>query len=539
MKRSIHFLVIVLMFFSIISSTFIYISASNSFKEIIDVSNTNDLQNFNYLCSSSFSWEAMSSQFSRSLPYNLVGAKGEIHTTDGTEIQNVFICSSDYTQSQAEIARDAYMDNHYPNITEAYTDSGLATASYNCHAFAWYGSPYNGSYWIDYPTEFIDDIHCREITDLTELQEDDIIVFWDGELAIHSAKIYNIYFEAMSNTPTIECISKCGPQGVYIHSFEYTMQMYPYTSCSYYRYEQDQHDLKLKQDNGEDGCLIGCSIEACPYTMCCDELVDYEANGAEGHYASCQDGCFISLENHNYSLDNVYDLFHTLRCQDCYYTLTESHTFYVHQNNGDNGCIVKCHSCTYTLESTDTPYYISDGNSGHIVFGISDCGAFTEDHTFYMYSDNGEDGCIVKCQYCDYTIYCDEAPEYLDIGAYGHYTNCPGGCFAFVADHTFDYSPQSATYHIGICIYCMYYVPEIPHTWVETATGYICSDCGISITYNLANGISNLSDEELSVLLTLLSESERNALISSLSSDTDISRITIAIDVVNNKKTND
>lgn len=288
----------------------------------------------------------------------------------------------------------------------------------------------------------------------------------------------------MSNTPTIECISKCGPQGVYIHSFEYTMQMYPYTSCSYYRYEQDQHDLKLKQDNGEDGCLIGCSIEACPYTMWCDELVDYEANGAEGHYASCQDGCFISLENHNYSLDNVYDLFHTLRCQDCYYTLTESHTFYVHQNNGDNGC-------------------------------------------------------IVKCQYCDYTIYCDEAPEYLDIGTYGHYANCPGGCFAFVADHTFDYSPQSATYHIGICIYCMYYVPEIPHTWVETATGYICSDCGISITYNLANEISNLSDEELSVLLTLLSESERNALISSLSSDTDISRITIAIDVVNNKKTND
>ena len=85
------------------------------------------------------------------------------------------------------------------------------TNSYNCHAYAWYGAPNNGSCWIDDPYEFINDPHCDRITNNVydgSVQEGDIVFFYSGQeytrgtspnhVAVHSSIVDSIdYVDGM------------------------------------------------------------------------------------------------------------------------------------------------------------------------------------------------------------------------------------------------------------------------------------------------------------------------------------------------------
>jgi len=509
----------------------------------------------------------------------------EVMTTNGILITSAKICINDYSADGSEEAREYYTNKHGINIREAWEDSGLGTYSYNCHAYAWYGISDDNKYWIDDPSEFFEDVHCQELEDESELQEGDIIVFWNGGVAVHSAKVYSIYYDIFTHDYDIECISKCGPQGVYIHSYEYTEILYPHEEISFYRYTQGQHDLYMVEDNGEDGCTIGCKAEkiidgqliTCPYTYECYELVDYTSDGSSGHYISCQDNCFSMFAEHEYCVDTILDSFHVLRCQLCNHTEYVQHDFYIYEIVDDYSCNVKCQICDY-LTNTFAPYYQNYGESGHHV-EITGVLSYFEEHTLYMYSADTEDY-TVKCRDCNYSVRCVESPEYYGTDGTGHWVDCPDGCYSLFEAHTPEsytetdgsshevvcadcgytyyedhnygdcYCTSNANYHYYECEDCGYYYSQVhifnrsatdslfthlvqctlcdyesieSHTWVSYGMMYKCTDCGmISDSYP---GIMSLPDPELEAYLASLSEEELDLFLASLPEE-DLSRIT-------------
>ncbi len=272
------------------------------------------------------------------------------------------------------------------------------------------------------------------------------------------------------------------------------------------------------------------------------------------HTRRCSDcSAVLSISNHSLTRTSLGNNSHRIRCTVCAYSVTEAHQPYLYEVNGTNGTVIKCHGCSFVLTCSHEALYAPSGAAGHQVgcpngcflmfeeHTLQDMGEYDDDihtveciycgytesaeHELYMYEDNGEDGCTVNCRDCDYSLYCPEAPEFDDRGLSGHYASCPGGCFGFFEDHTYEYTSQDSIYHYATCIHCMYYVSEIPHEWVDDGSRFICSDCGRIINYSSPNGIANLTVEELAVLVTLLPEDKLEMLIASIP-DADLARVT-------------
>ncbi len=291
----------------------------------------------------------------------------------------------------------------------------------------------------------------------------------------------------------------------------------------------------------------------CNYTASEPHDNRYLTVSPERHVYVCRDCGYGIYESHTPQYTVYSDEEHKVRCSDCGYTTFADHDFYMYENNGEDGCILKCYDCSYTLECAETAEYEIVGSLGHYticpygcfelfeehrLLGTEDynnythivecryCG-YTEsaEHELYMYEDNGEDGCTVNCRDCDYSLYCPEAPEFDGRGASGHYASCPSGCFSFFEDHAYEYTSQNSQYHYATCIHCMYYVPEILHEWVDVGNNLTCIDCGWAIYYSSPNGIGDLTDEELAILVTFLPEEKLEMLIASLP-ENDLARVT-------------
>lgn len=181
----------------------------------------------------------------------------------------------------------------------------------------------------------------------------------------------------------------------------------------------------------------------------------------------------------------------------------------------------KCNGCSTTTnaQANHTFEYTGGYNSnGHLTL-CHDCGySFYEDHNLYMYQDNGEDGCIVKCNDCAYVIDCPEAPEYNPAGDSGHNISCPGGEFSFFAEHDNRCTMimNNLYYHNVVCLDCGYSCQE-SHAWELVSGVYRCTYCGITASY--VPDIMSLSDEEIEAYIASLSDEELEEFIASLPED--------------------
>ena len=173
------------------------------------------------------------------------------------------------------------------------------------------------------------------------------------------------------------------------------------------------------------------------------------------------------------------------------------------------------HNYNYVPADYATPVLNSEGEIEYRVF-TRVFRYIPNVHDLYLYVDNGEDGCIVKCRDCEHTIDCPEAAEYDPAGASGHYVGCPSGEFSFLAEHNNDCTiiMNNLYYHQAVCLDCGYSYQE-SHTWQTVIGGYVCSDCGMTATI-VPGEVMSLTDEELEALLATLSEDEVAALIAGL-----------------------
>ena len=592
MKKSIK---VIVTFLALICISFLILGAS-AIDIVNENSNTvmtnNDLLLFSSSFSEDFTFSAdgssimlLSDDDNFYLSWEIATEK--IYSTAGNEIMMPRKCTHDYTPEQAVKQREEYMNEHNGNIWEENTNDGLPTGNYNCHTYAWYGFPDDEEYWLIYIDAFIDDVHCQPLSDKSELQEGDIIVFWDDDVATHSAKVYSIRYEAGNSEPIIELQSKLGQQGVYIHSFEYTETLYTYDDESFYRYTQGEHDWEIIENNGEDGVTLGCKAARkidgvdtyCTHTMECDHLVYYQGTDSSGHYASCENGCFNLFEEHDYYVDTTLDSGHMLRCRWCNYSKYDDHEYYIYDKSEEYHCILKCTVCEHTYNCFHELSYTNVGSSGHTVSCTLYCFNIFELHDLYMYSAETEDY-TVKCRDCNYSVRCVESPEYYGDSDDGHWVDCPDGCYSFYEPHTPDsyddigesshevvcadcgytyyedhnygdcYHTASANYHYYECVDCGYTYAEAhtlrrvtsgdlythivectvcdydsteSHTWVSYGTGYRCSVC--KMLSDSPPIIMSLPDPELEAYLASLSVEEREEFIASLPED-QVDRVT-------------
>ena len=357
------------------------------------------------------------------------------------------------------------------------------TNSYNCHAYAWYGAPNNGSCWIDDPYEFINDPHCDRITNNVydgSVQEGDIVFFYSGQeytrgtspnhVAVHSSIVDSIDY--VDGIIEIRLRSKFGVNGVYSHSFEATGFIYPaYSNYTVYRYVQGEHDLTYTSFDHED------------------------------HRIGCRDGDYSVYESHSNKYVSVSATEHRSTCSDCGHVGYDSHNEqYTYINSGEHR--VNCSTCGYSSY---------------------------EDHDLYIETIYGEDnGCDVACRDCSYSFHCTCDPEYTSDGSEGHYVDCPDGEFSFFEAHTLRYTRVIGDLysHSVSCTGCDYKYSE-GHSWVwnSSTQKYICTDCGYITDEDSVPGIMSLPDPELEAYLASLSDEELEEFIASLPED-QVDRVT-------------
>lgn len=356
-----------------------------------------------------------------------------LYTTNNTPVDAIVYVPMSYQEEAAYVAlRSAY--GQYLTFSAESPEDERITNAYNCHYYAWCADWCETQYWVPYAEAFSNDPHVYTLQDSDILQIGDIVTYWVGNECKHSAVIHK--FE----NGVVYLKSKWGPLGLYVHELD-----------------QVPNEYKEYKENGQ----LNIKIQR------------YEHG------------------QHYYGWYSIDDNQHAWKCRGCDgYTAgtAVSHTYYA--------------TGTYT-------------SAGHSVY-CSGCGHTSiEEHDYYMYQDNGADGCIVKCSECVYTIYCPEAPEYDPSGASGHYISCPSGEFTIFEEHSGLISQITGNlyYHNGYCSVCNYSYTEA-HTWQAVSGGYRCADCGITATS--IPGIMSLTDEELQALLAELSEDELAAFIAGL-----------------------
>ena len=192
----------------------------------------------------------------------------------------------------------------------------------------------------------------------------------------------------------------------------------------------------------------------------------------------------------------------------------------------------KCNRCAATNNArAPHNFYISESyNSTSHRIQCYDCGyGYYEDHDLYLHTAEPGDY-VVKCRDCSYTIECSEDPEFIDGDETGHWVDCTCGCYSFFEEHSYNYHwfpPSNSNrlfYHRAVCSVCTG-TRNLPHNWVSIGGGVVCSDCGLESEFGGAEGIMNLSDEEISLLLSSMSVEELEQFIASLPEDA-VARVT-------------
>lgn len=145
------------------------------------------------------------------------------------------------------------------------------------------------------------------------------------------------------------------------------------------------------------------------------------------------------------------------------------------------------HNLQYVPTSYANKVQDEYGNIDYLIYPIY-YRYIQDEHDLYMYEDNDEDGCIVKCSasklgddgfevVCPHSIICDEDPSYGATSS-GHYASCLNGHFSFFEEHTDGESEYyDLYYHNTSCEFCGYRYIK-PHNWVTYGTKYRCLDCG-------------------------------------------------------------
>lgn len=354
------------------------------------------------------------------------------------------------TQKYGMLAGDSILD--YP------------TKKYNCHSYAWFDRSTTNTYWINNPTPFMEDPHTEPIP-LSQAQEDDIIVYMDGDDPVHSAVVNSV------SGLYIECISKWGEWGLYVHDIYYASVEYTFDEMLCFRYTQGEHDLT--------------------YTS-----VDHDE-----HFTDCRDCDYSVYESHSNQYVSVSATEHRSTCSDCGHVGYDSHNEqYTYINSGEHR--VNCNTCGYSSY---------------------------EDHDLYIETIYGEDnGCDVACRDCSYSFHCDCDPEYASDGSDGHYVGCPDGEFSIFEAHTLRYTRVIGDLynHSVSCTGCDYSYSE-GHSWVwnSTTQKYVCSGCGYITDEDSVPGIMSLPNPELEAYLASLSDEELEEFIASLPED-QVERVT-------------
>ena len=272
----------------------------------------------------------------------------EIFTTDNYPVDEAYLYQEDFKMGEASRARYNFLSVYGDYFTEAGDDSSWPTNKYNCHGYAWYNASEDNPCWIDDPSDFFEDPHCNRIYDSDELMEGDIIVFILNGVIKHSAVINDIDYNG-----NIECISKCGYNGLYKHNLEDTSRIYFYNDdeTRYYRYKQGEH---------QNTHTTLSSIQ---------------------HHIDCEvDGCSYN-EYHDTIITSVNSNRHRLSCAECDYSVYEDHDLYLHTAEpGDY--VVKCRDCSYTIECSEDPEFIDGDETGHWVDCTCGCYSFFEEHSY-------------------------------------------------------------------------------------------------------------------------------------------------------------
>jgi len=395
------------------------------------------------------------------------------------------------------------MEEH-PTFVEIYENSGLASTQFNCHSYAWYNASVDNPCWIRYPDEFIGDPHCFDITNETDVQEGDIVVFYNGDVAVHSAKVDSITYQ--SGDWIIECVSKFHDEGIYLHNIDETSDVYTYDDYKFYRYTQGEHFLSIDEDNGESGHTFVCTAEktvdgvhkTCSYTTECDG---------------------------EFTVTSVNSSYHRIYCSNCYYSEYVDHDLYMYSAAPED-YVVKCHDCSYTVECWESPEYYGNSDDGHSVSCPDGCYSFYEPHTPGSYANTGEATHDVVCDDCGY--------EYSEYHTFGNSASSYNSSYHFYQcvycgetdseAHSLIYSDTDSLYTHSIeCRNCNYQSTE-NHNWIRRGTGYLCTICGQSEAF-IPSDVMSLSDEELSLLLSSMSEEERAEFVASLPEDA-VARVT-------------
>ncbi len=394
----------------------------------------------------------------------------------------------------------------------------------------------------------------------TEAQPGDIITYWDesGTICYLSGKVINVESDG-----TIMCESKWESYGLFQHAYNNVPKNYGYqdTTVSYeqyllnvkfYRYVQDQHQS------------VYTSVDVNQHLDYCEKCQrsEYESHdnrcitvSSSRHQYICRDCGYSRYDSHTSQYTEYSDQEHTVRCSDCGYTTFADHNLYLYERNDDDPSTIMCSDCGYIVDCAETVDYVNGGTSGHYVTCDSDCFELLEDHALvptenynssshtlecrycdytetvehelYTYAIyGGDNGSTVKCRICDYSIDCDSDPEFDGEDSSGHYTTCCCGsnCFSFFEEHQYEYSSQGVGSHLAECNLC-YYEGEFSHEWVDNGSELECVGCGETISYSQANGIGDLTDEELAVLVTVLPNDKVEMLIASLPED-QVERVT-------------
>lgn len=305
-----------------------------------------------------------------------------LKTTDGT---NITVYDLENWSSDEE----AYQAHINDIIGGGYTGLTLMdypTYAYNDIAYAWYDST---ACWVDDMSisAFYNDIHAVEINE-TNVMEGDIVTYWEvakdsnGNLVyydcLHSAIVNEIKADG-----SIVCESKWDEYGLYIHNIENVHDDYKGSvvlngvtvgACfyKYYRYTQDEHDLYMYQDNGEDGCIVKCNTskngETCTHTIMCYEAAEYDPSGESGHYISCPSGDFSFFAEHDNKYtkieNNLY--YHDVRCLDCGYAFQEEHSWELISG------VYRCSYCGITASYVPDIMSLSDEEIEAYIASLSD-----------------------------------------------------------------------------------------------------------------------------------------------------------------------
>ncbi len=109
--------------------------------------------------------------------------------------------------SDDKASLDSYMASRYPNATKL----GSATYKYNCHSYAWYSASTSNRWWMNDPSQYMNDGSYSEYTSPASGQK----IYYPVPDNEHSGIITSV------SGSSVKVTSKWGPYGLYSHASTY------------------------------------------------------------------------------------------------------------------------------------------------------------------------------------------------------------------------------------------------------------------------------------------------------------------------------